>query len=346
MDISGQIQEIAGKIMASWNAVEFRKDGNKWNLSSHDGNELRGIFFTDYSRARTSRQPTVAAVDGSSSIILDAGSFLIGAVRVASVKYRSPLETVEPYVSDMEIFYITHENYREIYRREYTDTYGSPPDPGFIPESFGDIVQRIRSMREIKTADSIIKTMEEGDIIMMDGALKADIDTPKAFLQKLGDESLTRGVTLLGVSKRSGLSFGHLPLMSLLRKKGSELFPNREWLCSLQESSLITENQLGSINLVSFNQLSDYVFRVDAYPCDALTRRPEVLSVLSRFSEDPGYLGYPFPLAQVHNASIIRKQEADAVAYRIQEAGLAAGLSLTDWEALFMDFHDVLDRGV
>lgn len=346
MDISGQIQEIAGKIMASWNAVEFRKDGDKWNLSSPAGNELRGIIFSDYSRTRASREPMVAAVDGSSSIILDAGSFLVGAVRVASVSYRSPLESVEPDVSDMEIFYITHENYREIYTKEYTDTYGAPPEPEVIPESFGDIVQRIRSMREIKTAHSLIKTMEEGDIIMTDGALKADIDTPKAFLQKLGDESLARGVTLLGVSKRSGLSFGHLPLMSLLRKKAVDLFPDREWLCSLHGSSLITENQLGSINLVSFNRLSDYVFRVDAYPGDALTARPEVLSVLSAFSEDPGYLGYPFPLAQVHNASIIRRQEADALGYQIQEAGLAAGLSLTDWEALFMDFHDVLDRGV
>ncbi len=344
MSIEEQVPEFVASIVDSWNSIRFEEKGGLWNLHGPAGESLTGIRFFSYERATGKNLPSVAAVDGSSVVILDAGSFLVGAVRVASVVYKSPLEAVEPAVSDTDVIFLSRENYEEIYTEEYTAAYGSQPPS--VPDSFGDIVQRIRSMREMRTAVSALKSLKEGDILLTDGALKADVDTPDDFFKRLGKDARKRGVVLLGVSKKSGLSFGHFPLLALLRRQGSKLFPESEWACSLAGSSLKLEHQLGAVYLVRFSPLSSYVFRVDSYPEDALLPEHALLSALSLYCRDPAYLGYPFPLAQVHNASIIRMDDADAISHRIEEAAITGGISAEDWEAMFMDFHNVLDRGV
>ncbi len=342
MDISEQASEIAGRIRDSWDRISFEKAGDSWNLIGPDGDVLTGISFS--STASDAEERTVAAVDGSSAVVLDAGSFLIGAVRVATVVYDTPSSFSEPEVSETEIIFLDRENYRDIYSSEYEAAYGIAPPS--VPDSFADIIQRIRSMREMRAASSLMRSVGPGGILMTDGALKADVDTPDEFFRSLAGEVDDLGVTLLGISKRSALSFARLPLMALLRRKGAELFPDSEWCCYLGESSLTTEHQLGAIHLARLNRLSDYVFRIDAYPEDRLLPESGVLAMLSRYSADPSYLGYPFPLAQVHNASIIRRSEAALLAHRIEEEAVARGMSPGEWEGLFMNFHDVLDRGV
>ena len=343
MNLERQASDIASDIIKSWNSLEFTENGGKWSLKSADGSVINGLTFSDYHVQVPKEYPTIAAVDGSSVVVLDAGSFLIGATRVATVCYRSPHEPVDAAVSDMDVIFLNHENRKEIYAEEYEKTYGSVPPS--VPDNLGDIIQRIRSMREMAAAIELMGSLKRGDILLMDGALKADIDTPDEFYKRLEEKVAEREITLLGISKKSSLSLGHLPLLAVLKRKGMELFPDKEWFCPLYRS-VRPDHQLGGIYLARLEGLSDYVFRVDAYPEDTPSVDPVIFSLLSLYSKDPAYLGYPFPLAQVHNASIIRRSEAEALAYRIEEEAISHGVRPKDWYAMFMNFHDVLDRGV
>lgn len=343
MNIEQQALEIAAEIRDSWGGLEFTSHGSKWSLRGPGGSVLDNISFSRYMVSEPDKYPALAAVDGSSVVILDAGSFLIGAVRVATVLYNSPFEPADAVVSDTDIIFLSQKNHKKTYKREYLRAYGV--EPPSVPDSFGDIIQRIRSMREMRAAVELMSSLKRGDIMLMDGALKADIDTPDEFYKKLEQRVADSEITLLGISKKSSLSLGHLPLAAVLKKKGMELFPDEEWFCPLYES-IRPDHQLGGIYLARMEGLSDYVFRVDAYPEDTPSVDPTVFSLLSLYSKDPTYLGYPFPLAHVHNASIIRRSDAEALAYRIEESAVSGGIKPADWAGMFMNFHDVLDRGL
>jgi hypothetical protein len=68
-----------------------------------------------------------------------------------------------------------------------------------------------------------------------------------------------------------------------------------------------------------------------------------IFSVLAHLSGDPAFLGYPYPLAAVHNVSRVSLSEIEDIRYKLQSRAFEKGISLSDWDLLFTDFHQVLN---
>lgn len=87
---------------------------------------------------------------------------------------------------------------------------------------------------------------------------------------------------------------------------------------------------------------SDFGFRIDVNRFDPVDVNL-IFSFLSHLSGDPAFLGYPYPLAAVHNISRVTFSEIEDIRYKLQSKAFEKGISTADWELLFTDFHEVLN---
>jgi hypothetical protein len=84
-----------------------------------------------------------------------------------------------------------------------------------------------------------------------------------------------------------------------------------------------------------------YAFRVDAVRG---ARNPDQLfAVLAGLSDDPAFLGYPYPLAAVHRAVSLPGPMLADLRRDLREAFLREGLSEDDVDLVMRDFHLTLN---
>ena len=149
------------------------------------------------------------------------------------------------------------------------------------------------------------------NIVMIDGALNEKIDE------------------VVGISKKSGLKKGNIPILFIIKKFGEKNLPNKCWYYEIEKN----------VYAVKFHPYSRFVFRVDYYGNDL----EEVLAEIASLCNDVSCLGYPYPLAEVHRLVKISREEAEYLKYELQKRVVEKGLNLEEWEDLFYDYHEYLE---
>ena len=279
----------------------------------------------------------IGAVDGGSSIILNASSFIIGVYQTGYSILKNNKKK-EDEIPKLKLKIISNMNKNDIYFKEYLNITGEfPKKPA---PDIGWVLQRLRIFDEWNKVNELIEKFEKGDIIIFDGSLKADIGLPDIILDKITKKAHEKGIILVGISKRSSLHSNHVPITYLVKKLGEKNFPKNRWYFNLKNSS---DNHLfGNSYIVKFNPLSKFIFRTDINKKEKASPK-KIFGILSNYCNDPSYLGYPYPLAFVHNKVVINSEIQKTVKNKLQYLGIKKGISLQDWESLFLDFHDILD---
>lgn len=280
----------------------------------------------------------IASVDGGSSIVLNACSFVVGVYQSAYSIFKNNRK-IEDKKPKLKILPISLLNKDDIYFKEYFEVVGELPKKGV--EDINWLVQRLRIFEEWKNVFELIKKLDKGDIIIYDGSLKADISLPDSLLFKVTKKAYDKGVILVGISKRSTMYSNHAPITVLVKKIGENIYPRKRWLFKV--SSEKKQHLFGKTYIVKFNPLSRFVFRSDINILEK--ELPEkIFGKISNYCNDASYLGYPYPLAFIHNKVAIDGETIKSIRNEIQSIALKKGLSLYDWESLFSNFHDVLDK--
>jgi hypothetical protein len=149
----------------------------------------------------------------------------------------------------------------------------------------------------------------------------------------------------VGISKRSTLRFNHAPLIRFVKRKGEELFtPSQRWYCEIPDEQGHSQ-MFGKRYIVKFHPKSVFVFRTDINRLDD-TPPSEIFAKIAQYCSDATYLGYPYPLAHVHNKVVINRPIIDDIYYRLQAIALEQGVSHNNWDDLFTNFHDILDKNL
>ena len=116
-----------------------------------------------------------------------------------------------------------------------------------------------------KTRDECIKELidklDSGDIIIYDGALKADIALPDKLLTNITKKANEKEVILVGLSKRSTLYSNHVPITYFVKKYGDKLYPKEKWF--FEVSNVKKSHMFSKTFIVKFNPISNFVFRTD-----------------------------------------------------------------------------------
>ncbi len=283
----------------------------------------------------------MAAADGGSAVLLDAGSFIVAAIRVGSAAFscRTMSACPEP---ETHLLYLSAADLESAYSIIFSKTVGGePPD---TPRGLEEAVGRIRALLEWKTVESALGgELPPGSVLAFDGALWAGIKGIGPMLSRVVDKASERGIILCGISKRCMLTQGSKPLIPLIQMAGEAALPDRAWLYPVQVSGY-GEKLFGRVHVAKLHPRSRYVFRTDL-SLPKGTSPGEALGKLAYYANDPAYAGYPYPLARVHNDVAFSRSEVGDLRNMLRSEALRKGMDPKEWQITFQDFHDVLDTG-
>ncbi|MGQ0535686.1 MAG: DNA double-strand break repair nuclease NurA [Methanobacteriota archaeon] len=278
------------------------------------------------------------AIDGSSAVLLEGNGIVVGAIRAGTVVAgagTSPRATP----ADLRLVVLTEERSRTEFRRAYEALVGAAP--AREPRGAADALEGLRTLAEYDRIRAAISEAVEGDVVLVDGALARAPVVPAGFVQDLGREASVRGVVLAGVVKGTSLALpGGAPAMLAAARAGLARHPRGAFAVEL---SAFLDSPAARVFAARLAPTEARLFRVDL-PRDA-TAPLVSLARIGTFVDHPGYAGYPYPLALVHNAVTITEEEQHDLASRLRAAALEAGVAPEEWERVFADFHDELDLG-
>jgi hypothetical protein len=272
---------------------------------------------------------TAAAVDGGSACLLNGRSFWLVAYRAGTVWHRDR-ETFAADVDPLMLRALTQTDAKAAYaealvaagvrrERELAD--------------LGGVVDVLRELAEWRRASEAVAAARPGDLVLVDGSLHPGAFLPKGLVEPVHELALDRGVDLVGVTKASKLRWGrYAPLVLRVRRRaerelGADDGGDGSWRSEVYVARLARRGA--------------YAFRVDAVRG---RREPgELFAALAGLSDDPAFLGYPYPLARVHQAVSLPGHLLADLRRDLREAFLREGLSEDDVDLVMRDFHLTLN---
>lgn len=245
----------------------------------------------------------VVAVDGSHAVLVDNGAVWVVAHRASALPWPGAAAPVQATVT------------------------AATPDEavrlvGRTPFGAEGFAAALRERAELVALREAVAGAAPGTLVLADGALRGlppEIQRDVDPVLRLARE---RGVELVGVSKRSGIDHDGVALVPSLHASG----PPGRWAVQVRDGVFVAR----------LHPDAPCAFRVDAASLDAVGR-------LAELARDAAYVGYPYPLAKVHNqvaftAGALAELRA-GLERALRQAGPAGVRAVAD-------FHDVLDRNV
>ncbi|MDG6221405.1 MAG: DNA double-strand break repair nuclease NurA, partial [Candidatus Thermoplasmatota archaeon] len=171
------------------------------------------------------KQPAIAAVDGGSAIIYDMGSLVVGAIRTGYLVY-GPGKTAHESISPLQLVAVDRFNSTDLYEKACADMDVPLHEH---PVELDAFIQRLRYLKEMRGALDALVHLKEGDILLLDGALRSDIPRPADVLAAVINQAEARGITVVGVSKSSSLNIQGIPMLALVKHQAEKLGLNT-WL--------------------------------------------------------------------------------------------------------------------
>ncbi|HDS01231.1 MAG TPA: DNA double-strand break repair nuclease NurA [candidate division Zixibacteria bacterium] len=298
-------------------------------------NELDEI---DYVVIEDSRHEfSAGAVDGGQGTIIRNNVFQAGVYRAGYVKFRGG-ERTDEYSEKLLMVNLTRENCVEIYAEAFSHFHGGYP--AWIP-AFGETLGAMRRLAEEKAIIECLDNLKAGDLLLLDGSLRGD---GYGFIQSMIKRAASRQINVASVAKANSLLWrGGANLAAVIRQRGDELHQKKSWYARVgRVAPEKDQSWLGNIYIAKLNPHSGITFRVDL---SRSNKKPpsDIFAQLSGLATDPFFLGYPYPLAAVHQMVRLSEDELYGFMMRLQDIALQKGIEQSRWDLLFADYHRILN---
>ena len=302
--------------------------------------EIKGdIAESNFQTFSKSENAIMLAVDGGSATILNAGSFVVAGVRVGHVEFRGK-EFSDASEPNFHLLHLASGHLEKSYEIFFEKIVGSePPD---YPKGLEEAVGRIRALMEWSQVEAILnQDIPQGAVVAFDGAMWAGIKGIGTLLERIVEQARQKKIILCGISKKSMLTHNSRPLIPAVQMLGDDVMPENTWHYPL-ETGNYSEKLFGKIYLAKLHSRSQYVFRVDLSLPDGILPE-EAFGKLAYYADDPTYVGYPYPLARVHNDIAFSRTEVTDLKAMLRSEALQKGMNPKEWQLTFQDFHEILD---
>jgi hypothetical protein len=277
---------------------------------------------------------TAAAVDGGSACLLNGRSFWLVAYRAGTVWHRDR-DTFATDTDPLQLRALTQADAKAAYA-EALALAGVKRERDLA--DLGGVVDVLRELAEWRRAAEAVAAARPGDLVLVDGSLHPGPFLPAGLVSPVHELARERGVDLVGVTKASKLRWGrYAPLVLRVRRRADgELGPDTRWYLRVTGPDDPAE-----VYVARLARAAAHAFRVDAVRGH---RDPDQLfAVLAGLSDDPAFLGYPYPLAAVHRVVSLPGPLLADLRRDLREAFLREGLSEDDVDLVMRDFHLTLN---
>ncbi|MBW2975108.1 DNA double-strand break repair nuclease NurA [Candidatus Woesearchaeota archaeon] len=254
-----------------------------------------------------------AFIDGGNAEILKASNFSLQFIRI----YCSIYENNRKIKSRKKEFYIlinaASKEESITYRTQFFgldkesisfDSFDETIRQGKHRITISSIGNAIRRFAELEMAKDVIDELDNKDIIVLDGDLKASVTNEIVYLEELYRKSIEKGVITCAISKTS----------QLFTEKGNALMPvldedapESEWYYyPLVEVN--SENHKARIYIVKLHRNSRYTFKLEVFKGVGFNEE-EIFSLLKGNSMDAVFLGYPYGLIEADKMARVSNRE-------------------------------------
>jgi hypothetical protein len=231
--------------------------------------------------------------------------------------------------------------YRECYRTD-------PGNPLEGDERFM-VATLVRDTLEYWVAGQVVGSLEQGDLLLLDGALRVSHESHDPLLTGLIGQAERKGVMIAAIAKRTSATFGEgYPLLPAASAYSAMKGVPSPWWMRIDESFLdqtrFPQWQHGEIYVVSLHRYTTVPLKVE-FP---VRQRPEVsakaVALMAGCSDDGRIPGYPYPLLEAHRASVISQAVIEQVRQDVLATLSREGISRETFSEMFSDYHDEFRR--
>ena len=309
------MDEIISKIVESLD-FNLKEKGSyaQFNDSSYKPIKIDNNNFHEINGMVSNKK--IMFIDGGNAEILKASNFSLQLMRI----YYSIYQQNKKIASKKHEFYVLvnalNKDEEIVYKTEFFglnkekiefNSFDETIRQGRHRISISNIGNVIRRFIELETATKLIDELGDGDIILMDGDLKASITNEADYFSELYGKALDKKVVVSALSKTN----------ELFTEKGNALIPV---LKELEPNSIpwyyfplveISNNSHQvDIYIVKLNRNSKYVFKFEVFNKMSYEIN-ELLAVLRNNSSDPVFLGYPYGLIEADKFARVANSERD-----------------------------------
>ena len=265
------------------------------------------FFFNTF----TQTQQKIAFVDGGNGELAKAPNFSLQFVRI----YASIFKNNQRIHQEKQEFYVAvvadRKEDRIVYTTQTFDTQFDIKHSFDINDSTlstsnhsvspSTIAEAVRKFAEIKLAAKIMAHLENGDLLVRDGELNAQITFEEKYLKELLDEAVKKNISVCGFSKTTTLltDAGNSAVAAL-----SAINDSGTWYYLPEQAA---EPKTAFVKL---SPLAKHVFRTDFFN---LQKTGEIMFLLSENAKDPSFLGYPYGLVDADLRARVSRQECAAL---------------------------------
>ncbi len=310
-----------------------------------------GFDAASYRRCRPESGGAVCAVDGSNTIVLDAGSFAVAAVR-ASVSAYTGGTRLYHRTTPLQIVTVNPGAGNEDFDALFYDCFHCSPKVHLDHDDPIRNTAVIRDTLEFWAAMEMAAELDTGDLIVLDGTLQVRHASHDEVVENLLNLCNLRGVLIAAVTKRTALTWdgGH-PIVPAAEGLARDLgIPEPWYLCVSTAEGLIDRRetylwkQRGEQYVARLHPRAQRAFKVEIPKYYGPDKVEQVFSALAAYADDGRVTGYPYPLLDAHLTTRIGRDAVDQVRHDIIRGMDRLGMNLADYTAIFGDYHDEFDR--
>ncbi|MDD1660962.1 MAG: DNA double-strand break repair nuclease NurA [Methanomicrobiales archaeon] len=301
-----------------------------------------------YLRVRPSQEGTLAAVDGSNAMLLDAGYIAVALLRAAVCGYSRGTRRFRS-VTPLRLATLGQEARDGSFAGLYRECFGGDPEAMVRDDEPERTAAVMRDTLEYWVALRAAERLGPGDLLVLDGALRVSHASHEPVMVRLIQICAKKGIHLCAVTKRTATTWGGgLPLVpaALALAKGLSVPP--PWVLRIRDEGLdvspYRQWRHGAPCVAALHPGSPLAFKIEVPAPSSDDVLAEIVSRLAGWADDGRITGYPYPLLDAHRTARIPADALQLVRNDLL-AGLGrAGSDPSRMNALFGDLHDEFAR--
>jgi len=291
---------------------------------------------------------TLAAVDGSNAMLLDAGFLAVALLRAAVCGFSSGARSFRS-VTPVRLATLGQEERDRSFSGLYRECFGTDPDSGIRDDEPERSAGIMRDTLEYWVALQAAERLGRGDLLVLDGALRVTHASHEPVLLRLARTCAKKGIRLCAVTKRTSVTWGGgLPLVpaALALARASGITP--PWVLRIKEEGLdvtpYRQWRHGIPCIAALHPRSGLAFKIEVPGPTGDDELGEMVSRLAGWSDDGRVTGYPYPLLDAHRTARIPADAVGQVKNDLLSGMARSGLDPRNARGLFGDLHDEFAR--
>ena len=290
----------------------------------------------------------VSAVDGSNTLVAEGGTVSIAAIRAVRTTFSGD-KRLNRSITPLTLVIIGPGHRNTDFDELYLDCFGIPPHKGLDnadPERASAI---LRDTLEYWVALQTAKTVPEGALLLIDGALRVSSQNHEPVLADIIRTAQERNLLLVAVAKRTSATWGggH-PLLPAVGGLTAQLGITGPWWTKIDEHLLdhteYRQGRHGQIYVVSLHPRMSRPMKMELPKGTGEQAAAATMQALAACADDGRIPGYPYPLLDAHRSVVIDEMMVTQIQQDIKSGLSKQGMKNRTFEDLFGDLHGDFER--